>query len=222
MNLVEASVACKLAGMDYGQWHYLCEVLGVIEPPTAEEIRKHMHHRAKGSEHERRRNCPVTAYDKKGREITTYPSVEIAATVLKAQTSGIYAACNGRYYSSHGYQWRYAGDPPPGPLIHKRSGDVGIVALKKTCKHCNRPYVGTRKSRYCSDTCRAAVQVERSKAYQQRTHKKLELRKKVCENCGKSFETKSANARYCSDRCRYRANNKKRVSRQNRKGEKIA
>lgn len=230
MDLVKASVACKIAGMSYGKWHYLCEVLGMIPPPTEEEIAANTKHVKKRNQREINPNQrrAVVSYNFEGKELITYPDAYVAARAIGKDAAAIHRACGGKQYSAHGYQWRYAGDPAPGPLIRRRSSDVGIKVLQKICQHCQRPYVGSKQSRYCSDTCRDAVQLERSKDYQRRTYKKLPVQQKVCANCGKHFESVSPKAVYCSAKCRNYVSGKKfrsvhkNQTRQNRKGEKIA
>lgn len=230
MDLVKASVACKLAGMTYGKWHYLCEVVGAIPPPSEEEIEANTKHvkkrRAREINPNQRR--AVTAYKFDGKEAMTYPDAYVAARAIGKDAAAIHRVCNGKQYSAHGYQWRYAGDPAPGPLIRRRSSDVGMKVFNKICQHCGRPYTGSKQSLYCSDTCRDEVQRERSKEFQRKKSKPPVLQSRICPHCGKHFESVSPNAVYCSTRCRNYVNGQKyyaahkRKTRQNRKGEKIA
>lgn len=168
MTLVEASIACKLAGLDYGKWHYLCEVLGLIEPPTAEEIAANTHRKKRGRPPNVHKDCPVTAYDLEGRPVMTYPSVTVAAKAIGKNTGGIYACIGGRYTRAYGYQWRYADEPAPEALPQKKSAPTTAPKTEKVCIICGTVFMGNKKETLCSPTCRDEARKRRMRDYGKR------------------------------------------------------
>lgn len=75
------------------------------------------------------------------------------------------------------------------PHIHKM----------KYCIVCGKKLEGHQR-KYCSRCCR-------NKLY---NNQKNTLFKKICEHCGKEFETKNKNARFCSNQCHANTTHKKR------------
>lgn len=171
MNLVEASVACKLAGVSYGQWHYLCEVLGVIEQPDVELIRAQIKRKKSGRTKEpygteaARADTPVVAYTLSGTLFASYNSVSDAAAALGKPPRNIYLACGGSYKRAYGLQWRYIDDPPAGGL-YKVGGHNKASRQNKRCPICGKIFLGTKRNKYCSEPCARKGRAEiRSKYY---------------------------------------------------------
>lgn len=61
----------------------------------------------------------VIQYDGSGNIVKTWPSLYSIETALGYKTGNIYACCTGASASSHGFLWRFEGDPAPG--ISERS-----------------------------------------------------------------------------------------------------
>ena len=90
---------------------------------------------------------PVDQYDKMGQFIQTFTSVSEAANYA----SGICNLINclkGRNPSSGGYQWRYHGEEPPGPLIYKVTDAHNWSSAKKSINQYTKDgqYIATFQS----------------------------------------------------------------------------
>lgn len=228
LTLVEASIACKLAGLDYGKWHYLCEVLGMIEPPTAEEIAANTHRKKRGRPTNAHKDCPVTAYDLEGRPVMTYPSVTVAAKALGKNRKRIVECSAGRCASAYGYQWRYTDEPAPEALPQKKAAPKTAPKTEKVCTICGTVFMGNKKEKLCSPACRDEARKRRMNDYDKRRRAEASKDRspiKRCKECGKLFEPENLQKLYCSDACR--TNGKKRqwreswARRQNRKELKV-
>ena len=171
INLVEASVACRMAGMTYGEWHYKCEVLGIIKPPTAEQIRANTKRKKHDDKYKgcpegstARIDAPVTAYNVRGEAVMTYPSVRVAAQTLGKPTSGIYRACDGLQKTAHGLQWQYADCPPPKSIAKKQVSRIS-TKRKAQCPECGKTFTADKRMLYCSAGCADAARRKRVIAY---------------------------------------------------------
>lgn len=227
LTLVEASIACKLAGMDYGRWHYLCEVLGVIEPPTAEEIAANTCRKPPKRLQYIKKDWPVTAYDLEGRPVMTYPSIEVAARALGKNTRWIYACSSGRCASAYGYQWRYGDDPPPGARLKKEAAPRTAPKTEKVCPICGTVFEGNKKEKLCSEACRIEAhkrRVRENDKARRAAEAKNKPKTKRCRECGGLFEPDDPKKLYCSQECRGNARRRKErerwARRQNRKEQK--
>lgn len=222
MNITEARIAAQMAGLNYGEWHYRCEVLHIIEPPPIEEIHKRIKppkQQAIGARADR----PVCQYDLQGEFVASYPTVYAAAAAMgKENLKSIIAACSGRYLKAYGFQWRYMGEKAPGELEHKKVVRATAGHLEeKPCKQCGKVYKGPKNSRYCSDDCKAAAGRPWQKKYYAGLEKKpRQVYTKRCAYCGTEFTTDIRKKIYCNDKCTNRASSRKQKERkkaQNRK-----
>lgn len=171
LNLVEASVACRMAGMTYGEWHYKCEVLGIIKPPTAEQIKANTKRKKQNDKYNdckegstARIDAPVTAYNVRGEAVMTYPSVRAAAQALGKPTSGIYRVCDGLQKTAHGFQWQYADCPPPKRLWKKQQSRIA-PKKKAQCPECGKTFTADKRMVYCSAACTDAARRKRVIAF---------------------------------------------------------
>lgn len=222
MNITEARIAAQMAGLNYGEWHYRCEVLHIIEPPPLSEIRKRMvkpkYHTdgAKGSR-------PVCQYDLDGEFVCSYETIYTAAAAMgREKPYNIIAACEGRYLKAYGFQWRYMGEEAPGALERKKVNPAAQEYWEeKPCKTCGKMYKGPKNSRYCSGECKA----EAGRKWQRKYYAGLEKKPKPvytrrCAYCGAEFTTDIKKKIYCNDKCTNRASSQKQKERnkaQNRK-----
>lgn len=214
MTLAEMAVAARMHGMSYGKYSYLLRQ-GVVQLPDMEEVRRAMAKETKKPSG-RGKTCPVKQYDKRGNFITEWDNALQAAKAFgRDHASSIQAACECRYMSAYGYQWRYSSDEAPGE--YQRIKTTAIVHKKPTeekpCKHCGKMYVGVRNSRFCSRKC----QIDSHKLLK-KSERKME--QKTCRFCGKSFETDIPQKLYCSKECQINHNWKAQAARkkaQNRK-----
>ena len=76
--------------------------------------------------------------------------------------------------------------------------------LLLTCEFCGKKFFSIRKSKFCSEECRAKATLERGRQYWQQYAKKQYVGKKaVCKYCGKEFQLEyKKSKRYCSDECK--------------------
>lgn len=214
MNLVEMAIAARMSGMSYGKYAYLVRQ-GQIEPPPIEEIRQKIIKpklKAGGD----RIECPVCQYDLQGEFVRSYENARQAAAAFgREYANSIHCACDGRYNSAYGFQWRYIDDEPPGVYKRTRSDPVRQEAqwVEKPCKQCGKMFAATYRMQYCSDKCKA----EAKKAQMRQIHQKAMEKKKAereyieraCAWCGTKFMVQRWGQLYCQERCRKAAGAKK-------------
>lgn len=167
MNLVEASVACKMAGLNYGQWRYLCEVVGMIKPPTAEEIEANMNRKKKHKYIPKYDGRAVTAYNLRGEPVMTYPNLRAACITLGKSLENIRRACNGKQNTAYGFQWRYADEEQPGCLI-KKTPSILAPKAEAQCPECGTMFLADKRRVYCSFECSESARHKRDMAFREK------------------------------------------------------
>lgn len=167
MNLVEASVACKMAGLNYGQWRYLCEVVGTIKPPTAEEIEANMNRKKKHEYIPKYDGRAVTAYNLRGEPVITYPNIQAACIALGKPPANIRHACNGKLNTAYGFQWRYVGEEQPN-CIRKKTPSILAPKVEAHCPECGTTFLGDKRRVYCSFECSESARHKRDMAFREK------------------------------------------------------
>lgn len=89
-------------------------------------------------------------------------------------------------------------------LKGKQSKFVQCEFLLLTCEFCEKKFLSIRKSKFCSEECRAKATLKHGRRYWQQYAKKQYVGKKaVCKYCGKEFQLEHKKSkRYCSDECK--------------------
>lgn len=107
----------------------------------------------------------------------------------------------------------------------KKRKIIQLKFLYLTCEFCGQKFLSIRKSKFCSEKCRAKATLEHGRRYWQQYARKQYARKQYadkkafCKYCGKEFQLEyKKSKRYCSDECRRkqqrfntRRNSKKRL-----------
>lgn len=201
MNIAETAMAARIRGMSYGQYTYLLG-LGRVEAPPIEEIRARLK-RKKERKGGARAQTPVMQYDKNGEFVASYENAAAAARAFgRDYPHTVYAACDGRYLSAWGYQWRYAGDEAPGKYQRINTHPERMyqnAMVEKVCTRCGKHYKGAANSRYCSSEC-----------WQNKQPKERKTWTAQCPFCGQVFETDTRKKIYCSAACQKTAASRRR------------
>lgn len=86
----------------------------------------------------------------------------------------------------------------------KKRKIIQLKFLCLTCEFCEQKFLSIRKSKFCSEECRAKSAIERTKQYS--VGKQIEFyqgKKAVCKFCGKEFQLEYKKSKqFCSDECR--------------------
>ena len=180
MTLAEMSVAARMCGMSYGQYSYQLRQ-GRIDPPSVEAVRSRMikKQRKSGSENSAKKDTPVCQYTLKGELVRIYDSARQAADIIHGHSGNIIAACEGRYMSARGFQWRFIDADPPGIFKPPAKVHEPKPAIEKICAFCGKKFMGKGPAKFCSDDCRklAKAKSNREKAKRARKKKKAQNRK---------------------------------------------
>ena len=169
MTAAEICIAARLQGVDgYGKYVHLLNC-GMIVPPTMSEIRAAMP--KKKRKYKPGEVRPVVQYDLKGEKIAEFADARSAALNMgKTSIQAIRAACTGVTNSAFGFQWRYEGDAPPGVYTRApRQMPMTVTErVERVCTVCGKKYIGTRRSKVCSDECRKVVRSEHNRKYNEK------------------------------------------------------
>lgn len=178
MTLAEMSVAARMCGMSYGQYAYQLRQ-GRVDPPSVEAVRSRMikKERKSGSENSAKKDTPVCQYTLKGELVRIYDSARQAADIIHGHSGNIIAACEGRYMSARGFQWRFIDADPPGKLEPKPGKTKTMPKVDKICATCGKTFKGRGPAKYCGTECR-----EKGNLVKKREAAKLYKAKKKAQN----------------------------------------
>ena len=145
-------------------------------------------------------------------------------TFTRDEKSGYYLAtkptCGNKRERLHNYMWRpRVGEVQKGFHVHHVNGDkcnneVSNLAVVSASEHARRHASNMSEERRAKLRENIAVAQEAAKEWHRsekgrewhRMHavslRNKKVREKVCENCGKAFETKEDRQRFCSNACK--------------------
>lgn len=178
ITATEMTIAARMHGMSYGQYAYLLRQ-GRIEPPNIAVVRSLMvkKQRKSGSENSAKKDTPVCQYTLKGELVRIYDSARQAADIIHGHSGNIIAACEGRYMSARGFQWRFIDADPPGKLEPKPGKTKTMPKVDKICATCGKTFKGRGPAKYCGTECR-----EKGNLVKKREAAKLYKAKKKAQN----------------------------------------
>lgn len=180
ITATEMTIAARMHGMDYGQFSFALKC-GRLTMPPMEEIRKRMvkKDRQSGSENHAKKDTPVCQYDLKGELIRVYDCARQAADFIHGHGGNIIAACEGRYRTARGFQWRFIDAEPPGKLEAVPGKTKTMPKVDKICDICGTRFKGKGTACYCCDECRREGELrnKRKASKQYREKKKAQNRK---------------------------------------------
>ena len=180
ITATEMTIAARMHGMEYGQFYFALKC-GRLTMPPMEEIRSRIvkKERKSGIENSAKKDTPVCQYDLKGELIRVYASVRQAAEIVRGHSGNIIAACEGRYMTARGFQWRFIDEEPPGKLEIVPGKSKTMPKVDKICTICGTRFKGKGTACYCCDECRheGELRNKRKAAKQHREKKKAQNRK---------------------------------------------
>ena len=153
-------IAARMHDMSYGQFIHALKH-GLVKMPPQREIDRRkvrVEPERKAAKSKLKTNRPVCQYDDNGELICIYETAHMAAAVVGvSRAAQITQVCDGKALKVRGFQWRYEGDPPPGP-INKTARQKEII-----CRFCGKTYIGKLSSHFCCDECREAWQAQEAR-----------------------------------------------------------
>ena len=178
LTIAEMEIAARMHGQDYGKFSFALKC-GAAELPPIEKIRSQIvkKERKSGST---KNDTPVCQYDMKGELVRVYDNARQAAEAFGGKSAGnIIAACEGRYMTTRGFQWRFIDADPPGIFKPPAKVHEPKPAIEKICAFCGKKFMGKGPAKFCSDDCRklAKAKSNREKAKRARKKKKAQNRK---------------------------------------------
>ena len=178
ITATEMTIAARMHGMEYGQFYFALKC-GRLTMPPMEEIRSRMikKQRKSGSDNSAKKDTPVCQYTLKGELVRIYDSARQAADIIHGHSGNIIAACEGRYMSARGFQWRFIDADPPGKLETKPGKTKTMPKVDKICATCGKTFKGRGPAKYCGSECR-----EKGNLVKKRETAKLYKAKKKAQN----------------------------------------
>lgn len=178
ITATEMTIAARMYGMDYGQFSFALKCGRLTMPPMEEIHRRIVKQQKSGSEDNLKKDLPVCQYTLKGELVRTYDTIKQAAEVMGGHRGNIIAACEGRYRTTRGFQWRYLNDDPPGKLKTPPAKKKAMREVDKVCV-CGKPFKGKGSAKYCCDECRTKADLinRRKAASRYKKKKKAQNRK---------------------------------------------
>ena len=180
ITATEMTIAARMHGMSYGQYAYLLRQ-GRIEPPNIAVVRSLMikKERKSVSANDPKKDIPVCQYTLDGELVRTYDTVRQATEVVGGHGGNIVAACEGRYMTARGYQWRFINADPPGKLIVPPGKKRKLPKVDKICVICGTRFKGKGTAKFCCDKCRHEGELinKRKAAKKHREKQKAQNRK---------------------------------------------
>lgn len=134
ITATEMTIAARMHGMEYGQFYFALKC-GRLTMPPMEEIRSRIVKKEpkSGNANSAKKYTPVCQYDLKGELIRVYASARQAADITRGHCGNIIAACEGRYMTARGFQWRFIDADPPGIFKPPAKVHEPKPATEKTC-----------------------------------------------------------------------------------------
>ena len=178
LTIAEMEIAARIHGQDYGKFSFALKC-GAAELPPIEKIRSQIvkKERKSGST---KNETPVCQYDMKGELVRVYDNARQAAEAFGSKSAGnIIAACEGRYMTARGFQWRFIDADPPGTFKLPEKAHAPKPKVEKICGVCGKKFMGKGPAKFCSNDCRKnnAAKKNREKAKRSREKKKAQNRK---------------------------------------------
>lgn len=179
ITATEMTIAARMYGMDYGQFSFALKCGRLTMPPMEEIHRRIVKQQKSGSEDNLKKDLPVCQYTLKGELVRTYDTIKQAAEVMGGHRGNIIAACEGRYMTARGYQWRFINADPPGKLIVPPGKKRKLPKVDKICVICETHFKGKGTAKFCCDECRHEGELinKRKAAKKHREKQKAQNRK---------------------------------------------